>query len=63
MLCPNCSQEVEIKIEQNIFGEERKVIGCSHCQSIYTSIDKLHWNPVVTTNEPSESQQPYSSYA
>ncbi len=48
--CPNFKEKTEVRKTINLFGEKMFMIHC-RCNSIYTSKDKLHWSPIVISNE------------
>jgi len=46
--CPKCKYPVKPQQELSIlFGEERLVIRCPECHSVFTSTDGIHWLLIV----------------
>ena len=48
--CLKCGSSVTIREDTNIWNEKRWVMACPNCHSYYTSIDEIHWIPVIENN-------------
>jgi len=41
--CPKCGVLNGVVVEQNLLGEEVRVIRCKECSSLSVSRDSIHW--------------------
>ena len=49
--CQKCGFNTPIKEDTSIiWNEKRWILVCPNCHSHYTSIDRIHWIPVMENN-------------